>query len=246
MISRLRYIIPVLLILVSMQLPAQTSDPVGQVAQIRGQADAIREDQSVDSLGANDSIFRKDVLITGSASWLEIGLNDGSTFTLAENTRVEVSEFAGGDEPEGFLSLIRGRLRNTLSTTFSRRSDSYRVETKEGVMGVQGTEFDVLAEAVQTRVYVYSGIVSVTHRDPAFPGTRLLYPGQMVTIRENEPVPEPTNFLDPNASDLGSGGRQDIVSGGRQIDDPFAVTPGIPDFNDEGSTVPPIPNPPRR
>ena len=201
---------------------------VGQVSGLRGQADAIREDQSTDSLSANDDIFRKDVLMTGSASWLEIALGDGSTFTLAENTRVEVAEFAGGEEPEGFLSLIRGRLRNTLSTTFSRRRDSYKVETKEGVMGVQGTEFDVLAEAVQTRVYVYSGIVSVTHRDPAFPGTRLLYPGQMVTIRENEPVPLPRNFLDPNASNLGSGGLQDIVSGRAAGRRPVHRDPGFP------------------
>ena len=236
----------VAMLITSTQVFAQPADSVGQVSNLRGQADAIREDQSTDALSANDDVFRKDVLITGSASWLEIALDDGSTFTLAENTRVEVAEFAGGEEPEGFLSLIRGRLRNTLSTTFSRRRDSYKVETKEGVMGVQGTEFDVLAEAVQTRVYVYSGIVSVTHRDPAFPGTRLLYPGQMVVIRENEPVPEPSNFLDPNSSNLGSGGLQDIVSGGRQIDDPFLVTPGTPEINSDGSTVPPIPNPPRR
>ena len=236
----------VVICLTSLATPvfAQGSDPVGNVSALRGQADAIREDQSTEALAGNSSVFRKDILITRSASWLEIGLNDGSTFTLAENTRVEVSEFVPGDEPEGLLSLIRGRLRSTLSTTFSRRRDAYRVETKEGTMGVQGTEFDVLAAALHTDVYVYSGVVTVTHRNSAFPGTQLLYPGQMVTIRQNMPVPEPSSFLDPNASSIGSGGAQDIVSGGNQLDDPFVVDPDIPDIGDSGSIVPPTPNPP--
>lgn len=225
---------------------AQQGPPVGVVATLRGSADAIREGQPPVALAINDSVYRSDVLMTRAESLLAVALNDGSTFTLAENTRVEIAEFLPGDEPEGLLSLIRGRLRSNVAEAFSTRADSYRVQTKEGVMGVQGTEFDVLALALKTQVYVYDGIVSVTHRDPAFPGTRLVYAGQTVTITANQPVPEPSWFLDPVASDVGSGGGQDIVSGARQADDPLASLPGIPEISDSDSRVPPQPNPPTK
>lgn len=225
---------------------AQDGPAVGTVSKLRGSADAIRAAQAPIALAVNDSIYRGDALLTRERSLLEVTLNDGSTFTLAENTRVEVAEFVTGDEPRGLLSLLRGRLRSSVAALFSSRRDAYRVQTKEGVMGVQGTDFDVLALALETQVYVYTGIVSVTHRDPAFPGTRMLYAGQMVKVTGDAPVPEPRRFLDANASSIGSGGAQDIVSGGRQMDNPTAIVPGIPDIGDAGPRVPPQPNPPER
>lgn len=225
---------------------AQDGAAVGLVAKLRGSADAIRANQPPVALAENDSVYRSDVLMTRDHSLLEVALNDGSTFTLAENTRVVIAEFVPGDEPRGLLSLTRGRLRSSVAEAFSSRRDSYRVQTREGVMGVQGTEFDVMALALETQVYVYAGIVSVTHRDPAFPGTRLLYAGQMVTITGNEPVPEPSTFLDAEASAIGSGGGQDLLSGGRQMDDPTASIPAIPGIGDSDTRVPPLPNPPER
>lgn len=223
---------------------AQNNPAVGVVATLRGNADALREGQAPVALAETDPIYRADVLVTRAASLLEVALDDGSTFTLAENSRVEIAEFVPGAEPEGLLSLLRGKLRSVISSAFSSRRDSYRVQTKEGVMGVQGTEFDVLALPLESQVYVYSGVVSVTHRDPAFPGTRLVYPGQMVKIRAGEPVPEPTSFLEPGAGEIGSGGKQDLLSGARQMDDPTLAVPGIPDISDQDSRVPPQPNPP--
>ena len=225
---------------------AQDNAEVGQVAKLRGNADAIREEQDVVALAENDSVFQRDVLITRDDSMLEVALDDGSSFTLAENTRVAISDYVTGDEPTGLLSLTRGRLRSSVSTTFSSRRDSYRVQTKEGVMGVQGTIFDVLALALETQVYVYAGIVSVTHRDPRFAGTRILRAGQMVKFTADQPVPKPRSFLNANASAIGSGGSQDIVSGGSQMNDPTASSPDIPDISDTGSRVPAQPNPPDR
>ncbi len=223
---------------------AQGNPEVGVVATLRGSADALREGQAPVALAERDRVLRKDVLVTRALSWLEVALNEGSTFTLAENSRVEIEEFVSGDEPEGLLSLIRGKLRSTISAAFSSRRDSYKVQTKEGVMGVQGTEFDVLARPLESQVYVYSGVVSVTHRDPAFPGTRMVYAGQTVTIKAGQPVPQPTDFLDADGGGIGSGGTQDRLSGGKQIDDPTVAVPGIPDISDSGSRVPPDPNPP--
>lgn len=233
------------LLLLPVVAHGQANPEVGVVSTLRGSADALRQGQAPVTLNQNDSVFRKDVLITRAQSWLEVALDDGSTFTMAENSRVEIEEFVPGSEPQGLLSLIRGKLRSTISAAFSSRRDSYKVQTKEGVMGVQGTEFDVLALPLESQLYVYSGVVSVTHRDPAFPGTQLVRAGQTVTITAGQPVPQPTNFLvDTVDEGLGSGGTQDLLSGGRQMDDPTVAVPGIPDITDSGSRVPPDPNPP--
>ena len=50
----------------------------------------------------------------------------------------------------------------------------------EGALGVQGTTFDVIAHGGESELFVYVGVVSATHVDPAFPDVKLVRAGETV------------------------------------------------------------------
>jgi len=180
----------------------QGGSPAGQVSALQGGATVARGGQDPAPIARNDPVFHLDVLETAASSLLEVALIDGSRFTLDELSRVTVAEYIVDDEPQGLLSLAFGRLRSIIATTFSSRSDSFKVQTGEGVMGVQGTEFDVIAMADETEVLVWAGEVSVTHVDPQFPEVRIVRAGFTVRFRIDEPVPEPTPIEEIPEADL--------------------------------------------
>lgn len=225
-------------------------EAVGNVAALTGQADVIREDGQTLALAVDDPVFRGDTLQTREESQLDLLMTDGSRFTLDQNTRLVLAEYLPEQESEGLFNLIRGRLRSFVSTTFSRRSDSFKVDTKEGVMGVQGTIFDVYALAAETQVYVFEGVVSATPHDPGFSQTLLITAGQFTRIVPGAEVQQPVPFhfdrgrgqrrQGPRSrSGLRSGASQDLRSGGRQGRDPTRTAPRGPEV-----FVPPFPNPP--
>ena len=250
--KRAKYFPPVflqtlwLLCALSLALPAMAQDDaaVGRVSALEGVAVVIRAG-AMQPLAVGDAVRVSDTIQTRELALVEIQMTDGSRFTLDENTRAVLSEYVVEAQPSGLMDLIRGRLRSLISGTFSQRADSFQVVTKEGVMGVQGTEFLVEAVFNESRVYVYSGVVAVTSRDPAYPQPQILRAGQFTRVRPGEPVEAPVDFITaPDAAAdglLGSGGAQDIQSGGDQSLDPAALAPPAPEV-----VLPPEPNPPSR
>ncbi len=232
---------------------AQDDQVVGEVIRLQGEVSVVRAAQT-GAIALGDQIQRNDELITSDNALLEVQFTDGSSFTLDENAQVAIAQYAPGAAPRSLLQLTRGRLRSQVSSAFSSRQDSYKVETREGVMGVQGTVFEVVAATRETSVYVYSGVVSATSQDPGFPGATLLQAGDFISIRLGEPIRPPTRFF--GAADeaatasnadavIGSGGDQAIISGGDQTVDPTAPAPTTADQPaGEMGMAPPPPRPP--
>jgi len=224
---------------------AQAGASVGQISELRGQASAIRA--ATASMAVGSDIFQSDILVTAAASYLEVSLNDGSTLSLDEDSRLEISEYVTSPNPSSLLSLARGRLRASVSSTFSSRRESFKVQTREGTMGVQGTEFDVHAEPRETLVYVYEGFVSAASRDPRYPEATVLGPGDWIRIRLGEPNPPPDRFIIAGTSPLQPGAgtpRCLIAASCSQVDDPPVTAPEPP--HGLGPPVPPELNPPGR
>jgi hypothetical protein len=232
-----------LFMLCSSVLLAQTGPAVGQVSELEGQASVIRA--ATTSIAVGGDIFQSDILVTAAASFLQVSLTDGSTLSLDEDSRLEISEYVTSPNPSSLMSLARGRLRTQVSTAFSSRRESFKVQTREGTMGVQGTEFDVLAEPRQTVVYVYDGFVSAASRDPRYPEATVLGPGDWIRIRLGEPTPPPDRFIIAGTSPTqpGSGTPRCLIAEScSQVDDPPVTAPEPP--SGLGPPVPPELNPP--
>lgn len=245
---------PLILLLCNLLLGvslALAQEPIGEVAELVGSADAMLGDQPLRELSVGAALYQADTVRTQQASRLDVLLLDGSRLSLDENTRVELAEYALGAEPAGLFGLLRGRMRSTVTDTFSSRRNSFRVKTSTALMGVQGTDFLTEALAVLTRVTVYEGVVAVSSADVRIPGTQLLYPGQRTDIRQNE-APLPPTLLGgadvgqtPAAAAgaalaIGSGSALDIQTDGLQGSDPLQTAPQVPAV----INVPPTPNVP--
>lgn len=231
---------------------AQNDQVVGNVSRLQGNVVVVRATQK-STVGLGDDVLRSDELLTRNNSLVEVQFTDGSSFLLDENAAVTIAQYAPGDAPRSLLELTRGRLRSQVSSAFSDREDSYQVKTREGVMGVQGTEFEVIARLRETSVYVYTGLVSATSEDPDYPGSVLLRPGDFLSIRLGEPLRPPNRFFGLSEADndadtiIGSGGDQALISGGLQSNDPTAPAPTSSDQFIAGFDItPPPPRPPAK
>ena len=218
---------------------------VGQVSRLEGLADVIRAGADPIDIAMGANVEQSDALVTRSESFLEVTLNDGSSLTLDENTRLEISEYVSGTSPSSLVSLARGGLRARIGAAFSSRRDSFKVQTSEGTMGVQGTEFDVIAEDRRTQIYVYEGSVSVTSRDPRYPETVILQAGDSGEIRAGAPAAQPIRFVvtEEEAEAVPSSGGSLCQTGDcTQSDSLVSATPEPP--TGPGPRQPPEPNPP--
>ena len=230
----LQVLFVVLLLLASI---ARCHAEVGTVTRLLGSADITRGDTPALPLQVGDTIQQHDILRTKSASSLEITMSDGSRLSLGESTRVEVTEFVTGAQPVSLLEVTRGRLRAFVTALFSSRQELFRVRTPTAVVGVQGTDFTVLAQALLTQVIVYDGVIVASNVDPRIRQREILRAGQSTLIKRGEP-PQPAASLAPVV--FGSGGTLYLRTGGEQVKEPTLLVPTVP----SSVPTPPMPRPP--
>lgn len=227
--------------LLFMAIPVQ-ADEIGQVVQLSGFADVTAADQPARPLSIGDKLAAQDIIRTKARSYLVVQMQDGSRLSLGENTRLVIAEYVTGDEPSGQFELLRGRVRAIVSSLFSKRRNSFKMRTTTAVVGVQGTDFSVIAQALATKIYVMQGIVTVSSTDPAISLTQTLYRHQATIVRDQQPPAPPILFsLPPAAIPIGSGSLQNIRSEHEVSADPANLIPVVPTIP---LPLPPVPAPP--
>lgn len=231
--------------LLCLMVRAANAAEVGQVIKLVGFADVISSQESAArALQVGDAIAEQDVIRTKKRTYLILQMQDGSRLSLGENTRLAIAEYAMGDQPSSKLDLLRGRVRAVVSGLFSKRRNSFKMRTSTAVVGVQGTDFSVIAQALATQIYVYQGVVTVNSIDPNIALTQVLYRQQATIVRDHQPPAPPIILLPPqSASPIGSGNIQSIQSGNDQNADPAVLTPIVPVVP---IPLPPVPTPPPR
>lgn len=173
---------------------AQEPESVGDVADLLGLAEAERETPDPIELAVQDDVFRTDRLRTFEDSHLTVALDDGSWFKMDADSEADIADYVAGQT--ALLNLARGRARVFVSKTVSRYNNSFRVQTDDAVIGVQGTFFIVTKLAGETTVYVVQGSVSVTSTDPAYPQPVIAEAGEFVRVEANSPPSEPVAIED--------------------------------------------------
>ena len=231
------------LILLALFSSHSQAEIVGKITRLSGSADVTRDQGAPIGLKIQDSIEDKDIIRTKSKSLLQITFNDGSRVTLAQQTRLLISEYITDNEPSGVLDVTRGKIRAFVSDTFSTRKESFRTRTRTAIAGVQGTDFEVHSKPKETDVLVHEGVVSVRNIDTNLPSHLLIRAGQSSTTLLNQ-VPtmnrRSTTSKSNVTSSLGSGSTQDLRSSGWQSSDligsrpldttriPLPATPNLP------------------
>jgi hypothetical protein len=103
---------------------------------------------------------RGDIIETTEGSHAQIVLFDGSVVELAGENRFSFAEL---DERTIEIQLDRGDLISTVAPNSER--ERFEIRTVGGVIGVRGTQFEVITDGVTARVIVYEGVVEVQEGD---------------------------------------------------------------------------------
>ena len=140
--------------------PALASGPVGFVAAARGDAQVNTKAARVGM-----EVFEGDKLITGEKSRLKILFSDDVILSLGSGTEVLVEKHLF-DPKSGArstrLDLVKGTLRSLVQKIVAGNRADFVVKTGNAVAGVRGTEFVLVADEKETKLYTYSGEVDLS------------------------------------------------------------------------------------
>lgn len=123
---------------------ADTADPsqVGKVLAVKKQVEAHRQ-AKVEPLKRKSPVFNNDLIVTGEHARSQFRLQDGTLFTLGENSEMVINHYAFGDktEPSASFELVKGVFRAVTGEITKVKDPEFRVKTPLGVIGIRGTDF---------------------------------------------------------------------------------------------------------
>jgi hypothetical protein len=89
------------------------SEPVGKFTKVEGRIDITRPGSPAVEVKQGAEVFEKDIVRSKSNSKAEILFTDGNILRLAQNTRVEISEYINeSGRRSTVLNLFRGKIQN--------------------------------------------------------------------------------------------------------------------------------------
>lgn len=173
---------------------AQTAVP-GKILAVRvvGDVSAVRgADKTTVKLKNNDAVTQGEVVVTGKGSSVVLVFSNGSTVSLAENSRLSVDEFMqdpfGQDIKVADLTSEPSTSHTKLSLTYGelvgnvkklKGDSSYMIDTPVGAAGIRGTTFRIVYRPSGTGQAFFS--LSTATGEIIFQGTT------------GTPVPVPAN-----------------------------------------------------
>ena len=155
----MRAILPILLVF-CLVAPAWAGAPVGFVAASKGDAKVNAEPARVGM-----EVFEGDKLITGEKSRLKILFSDDVILALGSATEVVVEKHLF-DPKNGArrtrIDLVTGKLRALVQKVVAGSRADFTIKTTNAVAGVRGTEFVLVADKEDTKLYTFSGEVELS------------------------------------------------------------------------------------
>ncbi len=134
---------------------------------------------------------------TGKNGWIKLDLIDKSTFTIANNSELELVHLkVDTTTRDGLFTLTRGKLRASVATSHGLKS-SLKIKNNAVVAGVKGTEFLMLSEGPANVFFGNEGKVAISGHDdreiillPQYmtQSTRGYSPVDPVAVEPNTPV----------------------------------------------------------
>jgi hypothetical protein len=100
-------------------------------------------------LKPGDPVFANDRLVSGKQGAASVVLRDGTTVVLADNSQLEIQQFAfDATTQDGniLVSLLQGSMRMLTGLIAKVNPDAIQVKTKTLSVGIRGTDFIVETE----------------------------------------------------------------------------------------------------
>lgn len=164
---------------------------VGNVRDLRGSANIIRETKTVDA-GRNDPVFRADTVKTRDKSKMKLLFIDDSLLMIGENSTVSISTHLDKKGKTNVFNLMDGVVNVIVGKS------GLEVHTPTSVTAARGTSYVVWVEggAEKTGVAVAEGRVDIRNRDETV-GEKVLVPAGKMTFIERGKAPAPAVVAPP-------------------------------------------------
>jgi hypothetical protein len=160
---------------------ADDAAKVGAVLAVRG---AVFTDSagSMRPLAVQAPVRERDAIVATDGK-AKIALDDGTIISVAEHTRVHISQFRkAAQATRTKLELVSGALRVFVAKVAP--NGHFEIETETAIAVVRGTDWLVEALPDRTSVALLRGDVAVTGRDPRAAGSVVLQQaGQGTDVR---------------------------------------------------------------
>lgn len=156
-----------LLLLSAVSMAVPQGPVIGKVTLILGSVTSVDQDGDVVELTRGSDLHAGFTLETAARSFVRAEMNDGTRFTLAQNTSATLDSFsfnetsgAGGFNAtvrEGGFNYTSGRLGS-----FGAGRQHSMISTPSGVIGVRGTVIEAVLEGGKLTINIPQGNVDIT------------------------------------------------------------------------------------
>lgn len=114
-------------------------DKAGQVLFVSGGAERVAASGTVSPLGQGDPVFEGDLLRTAPGGHVQLQMRDEGLLALRPATELRLKRYSDG---RAVLEIVKGTLRS-ITGVFGRRDRArYRLEGRNVVLGIRGTDHE--------------------------------------------------------------------------------------------------------
>lgn len=166
------------------------SGSAGEVAAIRGKAEASGSDKPRRQLSLKSQVYSGDILITGPKARLQVIFNDNSIISMGPDSEVTISEYSLKEKGGSLKTNIREGAFHIMGGSIAKDSpENFVTETPYATIGIRGSMFALNVKGKKLSVVflggkgidVFNSAGSVAITNPGF--------GTIVT--DVRTVPEP-------------------------------------------------------
>jgi opacity protein-like surface antigen len=181
--------------------PALGQAGIGSAVTVTNQVSGILAGRTR-AVGTGDGVFANETIRTANASAAQLRFLDQSNLAIGPSASVVLNRFVYNPDQtarEAAVQVTTGAARWVSGSSPPR---AYRVRTPHAVIGVRGTEFDLLVELRRTIVTLREGVIVVCPIGTPQSCATLDTPGQSVIVTRSSiqgPTldgPSPTRFAE--------------------------------------------------
>lgn len=154
----------IFILLFSSSLVFASSKKLGEVKIVKGEATLLYlGDTEAVPVKVGSPVFEDTSIVTKSKSFVRVLYHDKSTMSIKPKTKIIVRSKDLDKKSVSMIGLLKGKIRAYVKKKKTKNVKMF-VKTKSAVMGIRGTEFEVLHNAATERstLVTYDGEVEMT------------------------------------------------------------------------------------
>ncbi|WP_027360369.1 FecR domain-containing protein [Desulforegula conservatrix] len=184
----------------SLSVAAPTS--VGEIAAIRGPAEAVGADQIRRPLAFKGQIFSDDVIVTGQKARLQVMFRDNTIISMGADSEIKIEEYSLAERGGTIKTNVKEGVFHIMGGSIAKESpENFVTETPVATIGIRGSMFAFTLKNKQLSI-VFLGGKGIDIFNSAG-NVAITNPGFGTIVTDFKSIPEtPRNFADDELQNI--------------------------------------------